>query len=439
MLFCKELRKTVLSITYAVLLAALLAMCISQDVLSFSDKLITEPQPGEDYGIQEKEIPEVIMPAAFASLYKEFSANQYTAYPIGFYKNVRLNNSEREKMAEIISALSGVCSSDLLGYGTDYDSQGRIEINSKNNQYTILEDGTIVIGEDTGRADDDVPVSLLEGISYDKFQEYMKQADKLIGGGSYYSEDNLPKFCYVTVTYEEALEDYRLVVNEDKLTGAYSRLFCDYVGIILSILPAFIAVAVCLKDSRAKAEELIYARKISSFRLILGRYFAIAIAVMLPTLTLAYISNASVWENYSEISLDYLAPLKYTLGWLMPSVMISTAVGMFFTELTETPIAIAIQGLWWFIDLNMGVTHLDGAHTLLELTPRHNSLGNAHTFLKGFRILAANRLIIAAAAFALVIAAAIIYEQKRRGRFNWHEKIEALITGLANRKGKSAA
>ena len=66
-------------------------------------------------------------------------------------------------------------------------------------------------------------------------------------------------------------------------------VFCDYIGIILSILPVFIAVAVCLKDRRAKMNDLIYARKISSFKLILSRYFAIIIAVMLPTVILAYI------------------------------------------------------------------------------------------------------------------------------------------------------
>lgn len=115
-------------------------------MLNFSDKIITAPQQGEDYGIQQKEIPDVIMPAAFSSLYKEFSANQYTAYPIGFYKNVKLNNTDRQKMAEIISALSGVSANDLLGYDANYDSQDRMEINLDENQnYSEQKDGSIVI------------------------------------------------------------------------------------------------------------------------------------------------------------------------------------------------------------------------------------------------------------------------------------------------------
>ena len=402
MLLWKEIKKTVLSITFAVFIIFLFAFAISQEVLNFSNEIITVPQQGEDYGTQQKEEPELIMPAAFSSLYKEFTANEYIAYPIGFYKNVKLNDTDQEKMAEIISTLSGVPVDDLL---------------NKSN----------------------IKVNLSADISYKKFKECMKQADNLIGGGSNYSENSLLNFSCVKITYEEAVESYNLIASTDKFTGAYARLFCDYIGIILSILPVFIAVAVCLKDRRAKMNDLIYARKISSFKLILSRYFAIIIAVMLPTVILAYISNSTIWGQYSGMNLDYFAPLKYAIGWLMPSAMIAVAIGIFFTELTETPIAIAIQGLWWFIDLNAGVSRMGGVHTLFELTPRHNVLGNTQIFLDEFNTLVANRLVMSGAALLFVIATVIIYEQKRRGRFSGYGKIKIHITSLANRKGKSAA
>ena len=403
MLLGKEIKKAAISITFFVFIIALLAMPLSQDVLNFSNHdVITAPKQGEDYGIQQKEVPKLIMPAAFNSLYNEFTVNEYIAYPIGFYKNVKLNETDKEKMAEIISTLSGVPVNDLM------TSANSIE------------------------------VTLSDDISYEEFKECMKQADYLIGGGSNYSENNLLNYSYVAITYEEAVTNYNLIVNEDKFTGAYARLFCDYIGIILSILPVFIAVAICLKDKRAKMNDLIYVRKTSSFKLILSRYFAVVISVMLPTVILAYISNSTVWGQYSGIALDYLAPLKYALGWLMPSVMIAAAIGMFFTELTGTPIAIAIQGLWWFIDLNAGIGRLRGVHTLFELTPRHNSLGNTQIFLDEFHTLVTNRLIIAGAALLLVAVTVIKYEQKRRGKFSGYREIKRQGTSLANRKSKSA-
>ena len=57
MLYFKEIKIVAFSITFAVLVFALIAMSVSQDVLNFSDMIITEPQPGENYGIQAKEIP----------------------------------------------------------------------------------------------------------------------------------------------------------------------------------------------------------------------------------------------------------------------------------------------------------------------------------------------------------------------------------------------
>lgn len=442
MLLGKEIKKTILSITFVVFMIALLVMTVSQDVWDFSYDIITEPKVGEDYGIQQKEVPELIMPAAFNSLYNEFIANEYIAYPIGFYKKVKLSEADSEKMAEIISTLSGIPTDDLLGYDVNSNFQDKMEITLDGSQnYSEQEDGSIIINknDEAPETKSNIEVTLSADIFYEEFKECMKQADDLIGGGSNYSENSLLNFSYVAVTYEEAVESYNLVASTDKFTGAYARWFCDYVGIILSILPVFIAVAVCLKDRRAKMNDLIYARKTSSFELILSRYFAVIIAVMLPTVILAYISNSTVWGQYSGMNLDYLAPLKYTIGWLMPSVMISAAIGMFFTELTGTPIAIAIQGLWWFIDLNAGVSRLRGVHSLFELTPRHNSLGNTQTFLDEFNTLTTNRLIIAGVALLFVAATVFVYEQKRRGKFGGYGKIKKYITSLANHKSKSAA
>ncbi len=386
MLFCKELKKVVPSISFAILLVVLIVLPVSQDIMNFGSDIIREPVQGENYGIQTKEIPEIIMPAALQTLMAEFSANHYVAYPIGFYKTVKLNDADRAKMAEIVDA-----------------------------------------------------VSLNPEITYEQFCEYMKEADKLIGGGSQYSESNLLNLCYVPITYEEAKENYVLVKDKDKFTGTYARYFCDYLGIVLSFLPVFIGVAICLKDNRAKMSPLVDARKTSSFKLIMTRYLAILTAIILPTLILAYISNMTAWGNYEGFALDCLAPLKYVGGWLLPSVMISAAVGMFLTELTGTPIAIAVQGLWWFIDLNIGAGNLSGGFRLWQLTPRHNTLGKAQVFIDSLENLMANRLMFAGIALCLVLATAVIYEQKRRGKLDGYEKVKRYIARLADRKSKSAA
>ena len=408
MLFLKEMKKTVVSVIFLVFLVAIVAFAKSQNILDFSkDNKITPPRQGEDYGSRKKEVPEQVMPAAFASLCSEFAQNGYTAYPIGFYKRVKLNGKKQGQMAEILAALSGIPAGGWMNL-----------------------DGSPINWEE---------LTLEEDLSYEEFKGYMKRADGLIGGGSKYSEDFLPSYGSVPVTFWEAREEYLLVAGTDRFTGAYARYFCDYFGIILSVLPVFFAVSVCLQDRKAGMCDLVYARKISSFKLVVTRYLAVLASILLPVVILSYVSSASVWGIYGEQGIDYILPLKYVAGWLMPSVMVAAAVGMFFTELTGTPVAVAIQAIWWFVDINSSVARIDGKQVLFQLIPRHNSLGGTQIFLDNFQRLAANRVLCAGAALALVLMTVIIYGQKRRGKINGHEKNTKFFTGLADRKGKPAA
>lgn len=414
MLLRKEIKKTVFSITYIILLAAVFALPISQGGFNFRDEMITLPQEGEEYGEQTKEVPDVIMPAAFDNLLTEYLANDYTTYPLGFYKKVKLTNEKQSEIALILADLSGIDNNiffDCLNEEVSAKSLEKLDV-----------------------------ISLKNGITYEDFLVYMDRVDNIIGGGSLYSKAYLIKnFGRVSVTYEEAVEQYDLSKNVDHFSGTYARLFCDYTCIILSLLPVFIGVAVSLKDKRTRMSDLIYVRRKSSSWIIFMRYFSILLAIILPVIIFAYISNSSIWMLYKGMDLDYTAPLKYAIGWLLPSVMISAAVGMFFTELTGTPIAIAIQGLWWFIDLNAGIVGIYGDYGLFQLSPRHNILGNTQKFVDNFKILAANRLMIAGVALLLVIATVIVYEQKRRGKCGSYRKIKKKATSLANYKSKFTA
>lgn len=175
-----------------------------------------------------------------------------------------------------------------------------------------------------------------------------------------------------------------------------------------------------MRDRRAKMSELIYIRATPAAKLLLMRYLAVTAAVMLPVLILSYGSNSSIWRMYSGMKLDYLAPLKYDLGWLMPSAMMVIALSMCLTELTNTPIAVAVCGLWWFIDTNLGMKSVTASYSLLRLAPRHNSGAlsyfRAQDFADNFTRLAANRLLFAGVSILLVLVTIVIYEAKRKGK-----------------------
>ena len=440
-LFLRECKKVIFSITFLILLAGMLLMVISQDVLDFSDREIEMPQQGQNYGMQTKEIPEIIMPAALASLYSEFKSNSYIAYPIGFYKNVKLKNKEQEQMAEILSKLTGISADELIKSSGD-SMEDDNSFTFENGNELAGSEGEFSITIPDANSGSDRTLFVKDDLTYEEFKASMQKADKLIGGGSDYSEANIVGLGKVPITYEEAAESYHLIKDKDHFTGAYARLFSDYLVSVISILPVFVAVALSLRDKRFGMHELIYTRKTSSVKIVLTRYIAIITAIMIPVIIISYISNISSWSFYDGMKLDYLAPLKYDFGWILPSVMISAAVGLFFTELTNTAIGVAIQGLWWFIDINMGIAEIKGGYSLFRLSPRHNTLNHTQTFMDHFDNLVANRLLFVGLALIFVTATIMIYEQKRRGRLNGQGKLKLFIKkpfpNMANSKNQSA-
>ena len=262
-----------------------------------------------------------------------------------------------------------------------------------------------------------------QDMEYSRFKELMAQVDDLLGGGSEYAVESLKGYGMVAQSYEEAHKQYELTVSRDKITGGYARLFSDYaVAMVMSVLPVFLSVILCMKDKRAKMEALIYTKRASSFKITAVRYFALITSVMLPVLLLSYLSNILIWSCHSGMELDYLAPLKYDFGWILPSVMISTALGMFLTELTNTPIAIAVQGLWWLFDINMGIKTVDSGYALIRLAPRHNagaaSWFKTQVFIDYFQKLVQNRLLFAVISLLLAVLTILIYGAKRKGKFH---------------------
>ena len=229
-------------------------------------------------------------------------------YPIGFLKHVKLSEGEQAKIAEILFEITGYNKERIL-----QEVAGITPGGSDNNTFVIGGDGmqqdgnggfTIGSGENQQSSPEKMTFAVRDDMDYARFKELMGQADDLLGGGSNYAVDSLIGYGTVPLTYEEAKERYDLAVSSDQVTGGYARLFSDYAGVmVLSILPVFLAVILSMKDRRAKME-----------------------ALMAPVIILSYLSNVMVWSNYSGMQLDYLAPLKYDFGWLMPSVMISTAL-----------------------------------------------------------------------------------------------------------------
>lgn len=418
-LFFKECKQTARSLVYWLIVLVL--------VFDFSSQLgdmeiRKKPEPGqESYGNTQSSDPKLIMESTLGALTEEYWRESYTTYPIGFYKNVTLNEEDDRRIGEILKETTGI---------KDRDAAEQVV----EEWYAAQRDGR---EPDAGSMEpaymEPLRVEPADGLSYGRFNELMEEADRILGGGSNYSKEYRESSAEVPKTYEEAVEEYDTLVEKDRLTGGYARLFSDYMVIFLGILPVFLSVARGLRDRRAMMQELIYTRKCPSFTIVASRYLAMVAMLAVPVLFLSLIplSKCMSYAQTEGIAVDMLAFVKYVFGWQFPTIMAATAVGMFLTELTDTAIAVLVQGAWWFMAIFGSMSNIGGGFYGWNLIPRHNTPMNWQGYHDGFAQLAANRILYATVGLALMAATVLVYTQKRKGRYKVRGKI------FANRKNKS--
>lgn len=399
-LFVKECRQTAKSLIYWLIVVVLIFDFVTQ--LGEMD-IANEPEKGQaDYGFKATDDKNVIMETTLGMLVEEYVRESYTTYPVGFYKSVTLSEKEDAEIGEIISETTGIT--------------GRDALEKRWSDWYVSQEKKI---EEMGFMMQNMTIKPVEGLTYERFEELMDRADDILGGGSSYGPVYRRTNAQVPKTYEDAMEEYRELVEEDRLTGGYARLFSDYMVIFLGLLPVFLAVTRSLRDKRAGMSELIYTRRCSSAIIIASRYVSMIVMILIPVLVLSVVplSQCLSYAASAGISADIFAFVKYIFGWLLPTIMISVSAGIFLTELTDTALAVLVQGIWWYVALFGGVNTLEGGMYGWNLMPRHNTELNWSGYNEAFSQLASNRILYASIAVILAALTTIIYAQKRKGRY----------------------
>ncbi|MDF2803503.1 MAG: hypothetical protein K0S61_3406 [Anaerocolumna sp.] len=377
---CKMWLKSIVFYAYVIILFLFYVSQMGEE------EVIKKPQPGlNNYGMTYTEDQKVIMNGAISSLIAEYESERFITYPVMFYKEVILSKEENLLMEEYISELTGC----------------------KKEEWELISDNYI-------SAD----------LTYDSFKEIMKKVSKLIGPGSSYSDSYLKEHGKVPKTYENALSDYTKIVEKEHITGAYARLFSDYLGIILGILPAFFGVTRGIKEKRSKVVSVIYTKRASSIGIVLSRYFGMIIMMLIPLLFVSCfsLSQGIYIANAAGISPDYLAYIKYCTGWLLPTILFVTAVSYLITEMTESILSILVNVVIWYINISKGTSMLLlGAGW--NLIPRFNYLGEYELFQGIMPQLIRNRVAYTLVSIIIVGILIAIYEIKRKGGLGIRGKI----------------
>lgn len=391
---CKQILKSMVYYIYVIVLILFLTSQMSGD--SVND--LQKPKEGQDYyGTTVSTDKTDIMERTLAELLQEVYRNSFSTYPMGFYKGVVLDDNELEEIKDIIEDCSGKDWNTLEKEMTEY--------------YEAADQSTI---EGTIQAMVKDRVEVKKDLSYDTFCKKMERVCELIGKGSSYEKKLLDAGVDVPCDYETALEEYHGILERDKVTGAYMRLFCDYAGIVLAVLPIFLGVTRCLRDKRSQAEQVIYARNAGAGVIQISRYLANVCMAFLPVLIVSLILQLP-WQYQAEtlgVNADILAFLKYDLVWLLPEIMVVLATAFLITELTENVISIFVQVVWAIVSLfNVGglVGGFGG-----KLILRWNTVGAAAMFEQQKSQLYWNRGFYFALSLVLVVLTCLVYTKKRK-------------------------
>lgn len=363
---------------------------------------IRRPEPGGDaYGYTYSDDEKVIMDSTLKDLICDLESERpFTTYPVGFYKEVTLSEGEREQIAAHISKLCGMSQEEWEkayaeyeeGYSVEYDESGRGTVEEKASW----------------------PIVTSPEMTYGQFEEIMEEVAGIIGRGSNYEKEKLKGHATVEMTYEQALSEYENVLYKDKVSGAYARLYCDYIGIILGLLPIFFSTARVLRDKRSRVKEVVYVKKAGTAAIVCSRYLGIVIMIFLPVLLLSFLpmSKAVYTAKMAGVRVDYLAFVKYAIGWLLPTILFVTALSYMVTELTEGFLAILAGMVVWFTAI-FSAAALQWAGW--NLVPRFNSLGKYNMFSYLLPQLVRNRIFYTIAALMLLGLTLMVYALKRKG------------------------
>ena len=144
------------------------------------------------------------------------------------------------------------------------------------------------------------------------------------------------------------------------------------------------------------------------------RLLAIVLLSLLPAVIFSIYFNFIISMIHGFFIRGLFTFYKIFVMWLLPIVLVTSVLGMLITSLLNSYLGIIIQFILWFINLNIGATHIEGNYGYL-LIPRHNSIFNATYFYDNLLNIYANRISYFVVGMVLLALTTLSFSLKRKG------------------------
>jgi ABC-2 type transport system permease protein len=425
--FLKESKVAVRCITYLIFLIALAAMFFSQyweDVnhdlnlarqgILFEESrwggtrevLLVKPDPNAaSYGSINAEVPEQVMRNVTYRLFRDISNNQYDTYLFGvFAVHEELNPENQQKVLAIFEKITGESPDEVdaafyrmdLAKVMETRNMDRVQARDflETDYYKKLSDEFTPNNTMTLLNDYEEYMPVKEDLSYDEFKKLIGEVKHIIGGKAAAYED-LSDYGSVPLTYDEASARYETFVNEDNVSGAYARLFCNDIGFVLGILPALIAAEAAMggiwRRKSGRVNTLLYEPDRNQIWI---RFLSMTAMIFIPVMILAITATFELAAGVKSLglSIGYFAFIVYSVAWLLPTVMFTAAAGLFMILLTKRLAGILAPLVLWLWSIRYwGDNGLENIKYGANLFLRHNMVGEYQTYLSSLGGIILNR------------------------------------------------
>ncbi len=378
-LFFQELKRIFKSLIFLGLVIAFILAITGQ--LGISPYEFKEPDPNQEYhGHYLTDDMSYIYANLMSDLKSSVDSNYFGTYPYGFYREKNLEQNELDAIKDIMSDLSGLSYEDIN------------------------------------------PKATLNIPNREKLETQLDKIDAIIGGGSFYATDKYQvHFGKKGMTYEEALNDYKLM-KENGYDLAFARYFSDYAGIFTLLLSWFIGLYFWNKDRREGISNTLYVKQVSSQKLIFARVFAMSLALLFVILMIFSYYEVKLLMIYG---IEWLSPVKaygLVILWILPIILFIVSLSSFLT-ITTNSILLAFLGPIFSIIYLMSSSANIFYNINYGLLIRYNSVGNETYFLSKLDTFLAGRAFWLVISILITIFTAFVYERRRRGYHAFKNKI----------------
>jgi len=365
-LIVKNMKQTYKSITFIIFCFVVLFDFAIQFHAGELD-LLKPPSPDQDYYGQVQVATDYEeMAYGYNQLLRIKSHQSIDAYPVGIYKAKKLSDQDLN---------------DLQAFVSQMVPSGRIQ-----------EPSDIAIDIET-------------------YHSFIKDLDRSVGGATilgstFYNPSRV-------MTYEEALEEYEVLI-QGNYSNAFARYASDYLGITAALFIPFLSAFLLMKDKRTQTEDLIFSSPVSPARYIFTKFWALVLCIMSLYMAIAlFETGLFMGLSYKyDLSFNVLAFVSHMVVWILPTVMMVTAVPMLVSVVFSNGIIATVsQFLVSFFMLTQ--VPLEGKTGWWHLFLRFNGLGDYdhyETLRRGFL---ANRLGLSLAALLVVVGVSRVWKIKR--------------------------